>query len=1162
MRHRPPWHGLRARLVLLVAFTLLPVAALTIALSHEQSALVEAQRQAETRRLVEHAAADQQRILDGTRALLAVLAETTAIRTRAPEQCDRLLRALFTRHEGYSNLGVADPSGTVVCSATPLPGPVNVADREWFQRTLATGDLAVGEYQIGRISGRPNVVASYPVFGPDGEIVAVVYAGHTLDWLRHFLQSGELPAGAVLSVVDGGGTVLATVPDADGAGHQLPPAVVEAMRAASSGRVQVDTFGTAARQYVFTALRAVGGPAHVVLDLPAHHWLAGPPLLGRVLVGLLAIALAAAAAAWIAGGWLLLRRLERLRQVAMLMRIGHLDLRAGPSRGQDELDDVIDAFDAMAAALAQREAQLQATATVLEEQVAIRTAELTASNRELTQALARRARTEAARAQLAAIVESSEDAIIGVDLDAVITSWNRGAERLYGYRADEAVGQSIHLLPSVVATTWEARLAALQRGERIEPFEAISTRRDGTQLHVSVVISPVVDAQGVLVGAAAIHRDISAQKQAEEARRQLLREEIARAQAEEAERRVRAVLESITDAFFAVDTDLRFTYVNRRAEQLLGRPREQLMGQHLWEVLPVPPESRFYRECREALATGRTAECTIFYAPLTCWWEIRIYPTPTGLAVYLQDVTERERAEHERAALTAALAQERATLLSVMASMSEGLLVLDSARRIRYCNVCAAELLGITPEEAVGQEVEQVFTPVWANCVSAELSKQAWANALQQSETRPQVELALAGPVRRELVVQFFSVTPASEEAAEIGLVLRDVTREREAQRTKDELMSVVSHELRTPLASLVGFAELLLTNEYPEAQRREFLSIMLREGQRLTALINDFLDLQRIDSGRQVLNVTLVDLALLLEEAVVAAGEDPERPIRLVLDAPLPAVRADPDRIRQVLANLLSNARKYSPNGGDITVAARRCDEGVAVTVADQGIGIPPEALPHLFEPFYRVDNSDRRAITGTGLGLAICRKIVQEHGGRIWAESAGPGQGTSMTFTLPAVEQAAGCGEVLIVEDDAAFAELLAAELAAAGLSSMRVGTAEHALELLGVARPRVVLLDLKLPALQGDVLLRYMREIEHMEVPVIVVTHLDVSTEERRLLEKYGVVTILRKAPGVASAAALATLGTLGLSPRGKGGPSDGDDSRCGRPAEHASTDPRNP
>src|SRR5262249_16564328 len=154
--------------------------------------------------------------------------------------------------------------------------------------------------------------------------------------------------------------------------------------------------------------------------------------------------------------------------------------------------------------------------------------------------------------------------------------------------------------------------------------------------------------------------------------------------------------------------------------------------------------------------------------------------------------------------------------------------------------------------------------------------------------------------------------------------------------------------------------------------------------------------DLQRLESGRLELRPGPTDSRRLLERAAAAAGEDPRRPISLEVGHGLPPVQADEDRIHQVLANLLSNARKYSPPGGAGVVSAGAADGAVEVAVRDQGLGIPPEVLPRLFESFYRIDSPDRRAIGGTGLGLAICRRIVEAHGGRIWAESEGLGRGS----------------------------------------------------------------------------------------------------------------------------------------------------------------------
>ena len=467
-------------------------------------------------------------------------------------------------------------------------------------------------------------------------------------------------------------------------------------------------------------------------------------------------------------------------------------------------------------------------------------------------------------------------------------------------------------------------------------------------------------------------------------------------------------------------------------------------------------------------------------------------------------------------------ARERTTLGAVMASMHDGLLVIDEANLVRYCNARVDELLGTRSGAFLGQTLESAVTAVSSRVVDFDSVRVALGKALRCSDGHPPVEMCVVGPPRRDLLVQLFAVADPAGTRRGTGVVLRDVTAERDLVRTKDELVSVVSHELRTPLASVVGFAELLRTRELGEAQRQQFLTVIEEEGRRLTALINDFLDLQRMESGRQQISPRPEELAPLLERAVAAAGDDPLCPIRIEVETWLPAVRVDADRLLQVLSNLLSNARKYSPRGGTVHVAARMSDGQVTVSVQDEGLGVPPEAQAHLFQKFYRVDNTDRRQIKGTGLGLTISRKIVEAHGGRIWAESAGLGQGSRFSFTLPVAEARATSGDVLLVEDDAGFARLLAAEMAAYGLTAVSVTTVEDALAQVDLERPRAVVLDLLLPGAAGDVFLRRLRRAGLQEIPVIVVTVKDLSVEERTALDDLGVITVLRKSAGVAAAA----------------------------------------
>jgi len=229
-----------------------------------------------------------------------------------------------------------------------------------------------------------------------------------------------------------------------------------------------------------------------------------------------------------------------------------------------------------------------------------------------------------------------------------------------------------------------------------------------------------------------------------------------------------------------------------------------------------------------------------------------------------------------------------------------------------------------------------------------------------------------------------------------------------EANRLKTEFVSMVSHELRTPLTSIQGYAELLLEDERIGGEERESLTIVRKNADRLLELINDLLDLSRIEAGRLDLHRTSLDLACLIPEVACSLRpliEAKRQQLKLDVGDALPAVWADANRVTQILTNLISNAHKYTLVDGSITVAARPDDGFVRVDVSDTGIGLSPEDQAQLFTKFFRANDRSRQATGGTGLGLVITRLLVELHGGRITVCSA-PGQGSTFSFSLPTLE------------------------------------------------------------------------------------------------------------------------------------------------------------
>jgi CheY-like chemotaxis protein len=340
--------------------------------------------------------------------------------------------------------------------------------------------------------------------------------------------------------------------------------------------------------------------------------------------------------------------------------------------------------------------------------------------------------------------------------------------------------------------------------------------------------------------------------------------------------------------------------------------------------------------------------------------------------------------------------------------------------------------------------------------------------------------------------------------------------------RAHEDLVWLSGHDLSDALSSIVGSAELMDSGDLTDDQRHLFAGILLRKAGRLNALVNNAVALQRLETGHRELDIAPVDLRSLIERAAVAAGEDDERPIHVDLPAQLPLVSAESEAISEVLSNFLSNARRFAPDGGAIRITARVVGDMVQVSIQDHGIGIEADALPKVFNKFYRADRGVGRHTPGAGLGLAITHTIIQAHGGRVVASSKGPGKGARFQFTLPISRPGERSPDVLVIEDEAWFAGILKDEFAARGLSTTRAADAETAERLLLDTTPRAIVLDLALPGLQGEDFLARTLARGGNRLPVVVLTIKSLEPDEISALEAAGAIAILPKEAGAPQAA----------------------------------------
>lgn len=568
---------------------------------------------------------------------------------------------------------------------------------------------------------------------------------------------------------------------------------------------------------------------------------------------------------------------------------------------------------------------------------------------------------------LAAIVESSNDAIVGKTLDGRITSWNQGAEAMFDYTAEEAIGQSVQMLIPPERTAEEIRImASVSSGERVPAFDTVRVAKDGRRLEVSITVSPIRDGGGRTVGASKIARDVTSQRRAEAALR-------------DSEARLRFTLESAAIGDWELDLSTGQVRRSLRHDRCFGYDELQ----HDWTF-----------------------------------------------DTFLEHVHPEDRDEVAHS-LPVALKEVRPWHVQCRVIWPDGSVHWISAHgKVQADEGQSKRMLGIITE----------------------ITEQRLAEDIRLKAQRLETE---------NLQIQ-------------------------EANRLKSQFLANMSHELRTPLNAVIGFADLLQMGAVPAGtpKHEQFLGHIASSGRHLLKLINDVLDLSKVESGKFEFFPEPLHLPTLLKEVtdmLQTAAQRKRIGVSIQIDSGLTDLYLDGSRLKQVLYNYLSNAIKFTPDGGAVSV--RGLEHGrdhFRIEVQDSGIGISPENLPRLFVEFQQLDAGYNKQHQGTGLGLALTRRLVEAQGGSVGVRTV-VGEGSVFHAVLNRVHGtdaqwaaehslSSATSRLLVIEPDQQHSSRMVQELAASGLQVDAVSTGAQAVSQASDTAYAAITLGLRLPDQPG--------------------------------------------------------------------------------------------
>ena len=715
------------------------------------------------------------------------------------------------------------------------------------------------------------------------------------------------------------------------------------------------------------------------------------------------------------------------------------------------------------------------------------------------------------------LANNTQDIMLFVDADSGrILEANAAATAAYGYTRDELLTLTIYHLRAEASLGRTARQMAAADRDGVG-FETEHRRKDGSRFPVEVR-SHGASLNGARILLSVV-RDITRRRKDEEALR------------ESEERFAKAFATNPAGIVLTTVREGRIVDVNETWQAMFGYSRDEALGRSLVDLGIWPSPDNRERDVAALLERGafvneelslrrRSGETLVCLGSAAM---LQVAGEQVVLSAWL-DITERKRAE-------VALGKSEAQMRAVFRSLAEGIVFLNTDGEVEEANEAVFRLHGHTLEELTDPARAPRGSIVRPDGTPFPAEEQPAIVALRTGEAVRDVEMGVPAADGR-LMWRLVSAQPVYDDGGRLlGAVASffDITDRkraedalRESDRRKDDFIAILSHELRNPLAP-IRYALPLVQREPLSATGARAAEVIDRQIEHLTRLVDDLLDVSRISRDKIELRPETVTLS-----DVVAAGADASSPailaarhtLRLVIPEEPIWVHADPARLSQVVTNLLNNSARYTPRGGEIVLEARLEGEQAVICVRDNGIGIPPDALPTIFEMFQQVNRPDSSQ-GGLGIGLALVKRLVEMHGGTVTAKSLGVGKGAEFVVRMPVVH-AAATGKsahatsqspsghrlkVLVVDDNADLVEMLALLVEAAGHDVRKALDGRSAVSAALAYRPDVVLLDLGLPVMNGlEVARELRRRPETANARLVALTGWG-QAEDRRQTEEAG-------------------------------------------------------